>query len=135
MSLRKYFDQHADKMFFVFRVLVGLLFFLHGWQKVAGFTDGKIQLLSLFGLAMVIEVVAGVLIILGLLTRWTALVGAVEMLVAYFYAHLPNGWHPLVNKGEPALLFFAAFLVLLGYGAGKWAIDNKLNKVKSTKAR
>lgn len=130
--MKRYFDQHADKLYFVFRVLVGLLFFLHGWQKVAGFTDGKIQLMSLFGLAMIIEVVAGILIILGLLTRWAALVGAVEMLVAYFYAHVPNGLSPLTNNGEPALLFFAAFLVMLGYGAGKWAIDNKM---KPTKAR
>lgn len=130
MCVRKYFDQHADKLYFIFRVLVGLLFFLHGWQKVAGFTAGQISLTGLFGLAMIIEVVAGILIILGLLTRWAALVGAVEMLVAYFYVHVPGGLNPLVNQGEPALLFFAAFLVMLGYGAGKWAIDNKLNKVK-----
>ena len=119
---------HNDKLYFVFRLLVGLLFFLHGWQKVSGFADGKIQLMSLFGLAMIIEVIAGVLIVIGLLTRWVALVGAVEMLVAYFYSHAGNGLSPLANKGEPALLFFAAFLVLLGYGAGKWAIDNKLAK-------
>ncbi len=119
---------HNDKLYFVFRLLVGLLFFLHGWQKFSGFLDGKTQLMSLFGLAMVIEVVAGVLLILGLLTRWVAFVAAVEMLIAYFYAHAGNGLSPLANKGEPALLFFAAFLVLLGYGAGKWAIDNKLAK-------
>lgn len=128
----RFFERHNDKLYFVFRVMVGLLFFLHGWQKVAGFIAGQISLTSLFGLAMIIEVVAGILIILGLLTRWVALVGAVEMIVAYFYAHAPNGLSPLTNNGEPALLFFAAFLVMLGYGAGKWALDNQM---KTTKAR
>ena len=122
----KFFAKHNDKLYFVFRVLVGLLFLLHGLQKWSNFSDGKLQLMSLFGLAMIIEIVVGLMFIFGLLTRWVALVSAVQMAVAYFYAHASNGLSPLANKGEPAALFFAAFLVLLGYGAGKWAIDNKI---------
>jgi putative oxidoreductase len=83
-------------------------------------------LVSLMGLAMIIEVVGGALIILGLFTRTTAAIAAVEMLFAYFMAHASNGWSPLANKGEPALLFFASFLVLLAFGARKYAVDNKL---------
>ena len=109
------------------------MFLLHGLQKWSGFSDGKIQLMSLFGLAMIIEIIAGVMLIVGLLTRWVAVISAVEMGVAYFYAHASNGVNPIVNKGEPAVLFFAAFLVLLGYGAGRWAFDNKMSKAKTRK--
>ena len=128
MYLRKYFDMHADKLYFLFRVIVGLGFFLHGIQKVQGIMDGKIMLMSLFGLAGVIEVVGGIFLIVGLFTRYTAFVTAVEMIVAYAKAHAPSGLNPLMNKGEAAMLYFAVFLVLMAYGAGKWAIDNKLAK-------
>ena len=121
--MRKYFDKHADKLYFVFRVLIGVLFLLHGLQKMQGIMDGKIMLLSLFGIAGLIEVIGGGMLILGLFTRYVAFITVGEMAVAYLYAHSPNGLNPLLNKGEASLLFFAAFLVLIGHGSGKWALD------------
>lgn len=126
--MNKFLDENKGYFYFVFRVIVGLLFFLHGLMKVNAMMAGNIAPGSLMFFAMIIEIVAGVLIVLGLFTRYAAGISALEMLVAYFKAHAPQAVSPLANKGEPALLFFAAFLVLVAYGAGKWAIDNVVEK-------
>ena|SRR3989344_8635181 len=120
---KEFFESKSDYFYFVFRVIIGLLFLLHGLQKMSGILDGKIALFSLFGAAGVIETIGGILLIVGLFTRYVAVVTAIEMLVAYFMMHLPNGLSPLANKGETALLFFAAFLVIAAFGARKWSID------------
>ena len=112
--------KYRGYLYFIFRVLVGLLFFTHGIQKFGMLGGSSVNLISLMGLAGTIEVIVGALIAIGLLTRIVALLGALEMLVAYFMVHLPAGLNPLANQGEPALLYFAAFLVLIGYGSVKW---------------
>ena len=112
--------KYRGYLYFVFRVLVGLLFFIHGIQKFGVLGGSSVSLLSLMGLAGTIEVIVGIAVVTGLLVRWAALLGAIEMLVAYFMVHFPAGLNPITNKGEPALLFFAAFLVLIGYGSVKW---------------
>lgn len=129
--LQKY-GAHA---YFVFRVLVGLLFLQHGVQKLFGMFGGvggdgaTVQLMSLMGLAGVIETVTGVALVFGLFTRLGAGIAAAEMLVAFFKVHVPMGsWVPLLNKGELALLYFAAFLALSVYGNGKWNLEEKLLK-------
>ena len=61
-------------------------------------------------------------------TRLAAAVSAIEMVIAYFKVHAPNGLIPLVNQGELALLYFVAFLVLMVYGAGKWSLEKALMK-------
>ncbi|MBI2499376.1 DoxX family protein [Candidatus Woesearchaeota archaeon] len=126
--MKQFMEKNANYFYFVFRIVIGLLFMLHGISKIQGLSSGKITLVSLMGLAMIIEVVGGVMIILGLLTRYVSLITAVEMIVAYFKAHIPQGINPLTNGGEPAVLFFAAFLVLLAYGAGKWSLDSKISR-------
>mgnify|MGYP001613687113 CR=1 FL=1 len=112
--------KYKGYLYFVFRILVGLLFFTHGIQKFGLLGGSSVDLISLMGLAGTIEILVGALIVIGFLTRIAALIGAIEMLVAYFMAHLPSGLNPLTNQGEPALLFFVAFLVLMGYGSVKW---------------
>jgi putative oxidoreductase len=127
--LNKWIKGYENYFYFVFRVFVGLLFMQHGAQKLFGWFGGNsADLLSLFGLAGVIEFSAGLAIVLGLLTRWAALISAVEMAVAYFMAHFPKGWVPIQNGGELALLFFASFLVLIAYGSGKWCLDKVVFK-------
>jgi|SRR3989344_3539278 len=112
-------------LFTVFRVFVGLLFMQHGAQKLFGWFSDKAgaELFSLMGIAGVIEFFGGLLIAVGLFTRLVALIGGLEMLVAYFKAHFPSGLVPIMNKGELALLYFACFLVLLIYGAKKFSLD------------
>lgn len=113
--------------YFVFRLLVGIMFFMHGSQKLFGWFSGNgpVELVSLMGLAGIIEVLAGIGITLGVLTQPLAALGAIQMLVAFFMVHAPNGLNPLVNKGELALLYFAAFLVLMTQGPGKYAVSKK----------
>ena len=123
---KEFFESKKDYFYFVFRVIIGLVFLLHGLQKMSGMLDGKIALFSLFGAAGVIEVVGGILLIIGLFTRYVAIIAAIEMLVAYFKVHLSSGLNPLVNHGEPALLFFAAFLVLIVFSAGKISVENMM---------
>ncbi len=126
--IHKYGEKYKEYLYFLFRVLVGGVFFIHGAGKMFGWFGGSkvASLASLFGVAGVIEFFGGLLIVVGLFTRLAALVGAVEMLVAFFMAHFPSGWNPLLNKGEPATLFFAAFLVLIVYGNQKWNAEQSL---------
>ncbi|MCH8003969.1 MAG: DoxX family protein, partial [Nanoarchaeota archaeon] len=110
------------------------LFLQHGAQKLFGVFGGvagdgqAVALLSLMGLAGIVEFFGGLAIALGFLTRLVAIVTALEMSVAYFMIHIPQGWIPFMNQGELALLYIATFLVLIGYGAKKWSLDKALFK-------
>jgi putative oxidoreductase len=111
------------------RIVAGVMFMLHGGQKLLGWfggpggQGGTVELASLMGLAGILELVGGALIVIGLLTRPVAFVLAGEMAVAYFMAHLPNGFWPIENNGEPAALFCFIFLFLAFNGAGPWSVD------------
>lgn len=120
----KFCGKYGDWLYLLFRVLVGLMFFLHGWMKLFG--DSPVA--GLFLVAGIIELIVGAGVFLGFFTRGLAIVGGVQMLVAYFYAHASGGLSPLVNKGELALMYFAAFLVLNKLGAGIWSLEKKLLK-------
>ena len=128
----KQLEKNGLYFYFVFRVFVGLLFALHGAQKLFGWfggmdsKEGSVALFSLMGLAGVVEFFGGLLVAVGLLARLAALLGVVQMLAAYFMAHASKGLVPLAmggNGGELALLYFASFLVILAYGAGLWGIE------------
>ncbi len=128
--IHKIIEKNGDYFYFVFRVFVGLLFFQHGAKKLFGAfgAEESVVLLSLMGLAGIIEFVGGLSIALGFFTRFAALISAVEMLFAYFRSHLPSGLIPIMNRGELSLLYFAAFLVILVYGAKKWSLEKFLLK-------
>jgi len=124
--------KNNDYFYAVFRIVVGLMFATHGAQKLLGWfggiNGGSVPLFSLFGVAGVIEFVGGLFIALGLFTRIAAVVASLEMIVAYFRVHIPNGLVPLLNAGEPAVLFFLAFLVIMTMGAKKWSLEKALLK-------
>lgn len=116
-------DKYGEWFYLVFRVLVGLMFLTHGTAKLFGWGGNAVDPgFTLIFLAGIVETLVGITATIGLYTRWAGALGAVTMLVAYFYAHAPNGWLPLANKGELALMYFAAFLVLMKGGGGKWSI-------------
>jgi putative oxidoreductase len=129
MKLEMLKKQH-DKLYVVFRVLVGLMFFLHGAGKLFGWFGGNkiASLASLMGVAGVVEFAGGLAIALGFFSRLGALGGAVVMIVAYFKVHFPGGWNPLANKGELALLYFAAMLVIMAHGNKKYSLEQSLLK-------
>jgi len=109
------------------RIMTGLLFLEHGTAKLFGFPvfpEGMPHPLPTLILASaVIELVCGLLVTLGLFTRIAAFVAAGEMAVAYFMAHATKGFWPIVNMGEPAILYCFIFLFLAAAGAGAWSID------------
>jgi putative oxidoreductase len=113
----------------VLRIGAGLLFFLHGAPKLLGWFGGMgpegggAELVSLMGLAGIFEVFGGILIVLGLLTRPVAILLALEMVTAYFYAHAPRGPIPYANGGELALLYMGVWIFLAGNGPGPVSLD------------
>lgn len=133
---------NKDYFYFVFRVFVGLLFLQHGAQKLFGWlggpgTPGFAGFLSTLGfpapiffayIVAGIEFFGGLAIALGLFTRLFASLAVLEMLIAYFVIHAPNGLIPIVNQGELALLYFAAFLILIAYGAKKLSLEKAIFK-------
>ena len=109
------------------RVITGLLFLGHGLVKLAGFPEGAQPgmqpLASLFGVGAVIELVTGALVVAGLFTRPAAFIAAGQMAVAYFMFHAPSNFYPVLNGGEPAILFAFIFLLLSTTGAGAYSLD------------
>ena len=107
------------------RIVTGLLFLEHATQKFLAFPiPFPIQPLPpILVAAGVIELIAGTLITLGLFTRLAAFIAAGEMAIGYFYMHFPQGFWPVVNKGEGAILFCFIFLYLAAAGPGAWSVD------------
>jgi len=107
------------------RIVFGLMFMQHGAQKLFAMfgREEAVDLLSQMGLAGVLEFFGGALIVLGLLTRPVAFVLAGEMAWAYFQAHFPRGWVPVMNRGETVVLFCWAFLFLAANGGGVFSLD------------
>ena len=111
------------------RIGAGLLYMEHGAQKLFGMfggmgpNGGTVPLISQMGLAGVLESFGGLLIVLGLGTRPVALLLAVEMLVAFFQVHLPQGGSPIQNKGELPLLYMLTWLFLAANGPGPFSLD------------
>lgn len=117
----------APRLLAALRIMVSLLFLEHGLVKLLGFpygaAPGAQPLLSFLGIAGLIEVVGGWLLLLGLFTRPVALVLAGEMAVGYFLVHAPLGFYPAINAGEPAILFCFVFLYMAAAGPGAWSVD------------
>ncbi len=110
------------------RIVIGFLFFTHGAQKLFGWfgADGTVDLLSRFGVAGVLEVVGGLMVVLGLLTRPVAFILAGQMAVAYFWIHLSRGLWPWANGGELAAIYCWVFLLYATAGGGSFALDSVL---------
>lgn len=114
------------------RIVAGLLFLAHGVIKVFGFPagaePGQQELLSLFGIGGVIELITGLLLILGLFTRPAAFIASGQMAVAYWMFHFPKSPYPAVNGGDAAILYCFIFLYIFTAGPGAWSIDNRTAK-------
>ena len=118
----------APSLLSVLRIITGLLFLEHGTTKVLSFPYGAdahtaLPLDSLHALSGWLELIGGLLIVLGLFTRVTAFILSGEMAVAYFMAHSAKSFYPELNHGELAVLYCFVFLYLAAAGAGPWSID------------
>ena len=124
--MNAYLAPWSPQLLSILRIVTGFLFIAHGTQKWFGFpvpNSNPIELLSLSGIAGALEVVGGALIIVGLLTRTAAFILSGLMAFAYFIAHAPQGFWPLVNRGELAALYSFVFLYLAAAGGGPWSLD------------
>ncbi|MFL6862748.1 MAG: DoxX family protein [Allosphingosinicella sp.] len=125
-------DPYAPWLLGILRIVAGLLFLAHGLVKLFGFPPGAQPgpqpLFTLFGIGGVIELVAGALIALGLLTRPAALIASGEMAVGYWMFHAPSGFYPAVNGGDAAILYCFLFLYLVAAGPGALALDNRIGR-------
>jgi putative oxidoreductase len=127
MSMTEVGTTWAPRILSVLRIMSGLLLLQHGTGKLLGFPAGAVQpnfsLASMPGYAGFIEFVCGILLVLGLFTRPAAFVASGMTAVAYFYAHFPQGFFPILNRGELAVLYCFVFLYIAAAGPGPWSID------------
>jgi putative oxidoreductase len=123
--MERFLGKYAPYLYALLRIVAGLMFAMHGSQKLLGFPGGKdpVPLVSLFGLAGVIELVGGLMIAFGFLASPAAFIASGMMAVAYFMAHAPQGALPILNGGEPAVLYCFVFLYIAAQGSGVWSID------------
>ncbi|OOS06355.1 putative oxidoreductase [Moraxella cuniculi DSM 21768] len=128
----KFLQPFQSQILSIVRIATAYAFLLHGTAKFFEFpvsmTDGNgsVPLFSLFGAAGILEIVGGILLILGLFTRPTAFILSGQMAVAYFMMHF--SLFPFTNGGESAMLFSFIFLYLAAAGGGAWSLDKVLAK-------
>ena len=110
------------------RVVAGFLFTLHGAQKLFGVLGGNQveNLMSRIGIAGILEFFGGLLIMAGLFTRPVAFLVSGQMAVAYFLVHAPQGFWPIMNRGELAAFYAFTWLFFWAHGAGKYSVDGWL---------
>jgi putative oxidoreductase len=121
----------------VFRMIFGLLFLCHGLSKLIGWPAPNVVPVGEWPnyYAGWIELVTGVLITTGLFTRLAAFVACGEMAVAYFTVHLPHGFFPIVNHGEPAVVYCFAFFLLIFADGGAYTLDARMARAPWRGAR
>ena len=117
-------SRYSGYAYAVMRIIVGLMFASHGAQKLLGMFGGKGGAQGMMLVAGVVELAGGILIALGLLTRPAAFLASGTMAVAYFMAHAGQGWHPVMNKGELAVVYCFLFLYMFFRGAGPLSLDS-----------
>jgi putative oxidoreductase len=120
------------RMLSVLRIMTGLLYLQHGLNKLFDFpatpTHAPYNLFSLVpGLAGPLETFGSLLLILGLFTRPVAFLLSGEMAIAYFMVHAPRSFFPLLNGGDPVILYCFTFLYLAVAGGGAWCLDRLIS--------
>lgn len=118
----------SPRLLSVLRIVAALLLMQHGAQKLFGFPAGAQAsqtppLMSMMGFAGVLEFFGGLLLLIGLFTRPVAFILSGLMAAAYFMAHAPQGFWPVLNRGELAALYCFVFLYMSVAGGGSWSVD------------
>ena len=107
----------------ILRIVAALLFLEHGLQKYFGFPSAGPPMTSLLYVQGVIEIVGGILLLVGAYTRVVGFILAGDMAAAYFMAHFPLSFFPALNGGDAAVLFCFVFFYLFFAGGGSWSVD------------
>ena len=126
-AIARQLDDWEPRVLSILRLITGLLFMQHGLSKLFAFpgpfAGGTPAMFQLLWFAAIIEIVGGFLLAIGLFTRPVAFIMSGEMAIAYFYAHNPRGFFPLLNGGEGAILYCFIFLYFFVAGGGAWSLD------------
>ena len=124
--------RYADKALGLLRIVAALLFLLHGTSKLFGFPPFSMGALpevgTLLWIGAVLETVGGLLLLVGLLSRFVAFILSGEMAVAYWMFHAPQSTFPLQNGGDAAILYCFVFLLIAAAGPGPWSIDAAISR-------
>ena len=123
--MEKYLGKFSPQIYALLRIIAGFCFAMHGSQKLLGWPGEKdpVDIGSLMGVAGIVELVGGILIMIGLVASIAAFISSGQMAVAFFMVHVPQDWNPLVNGGELALIYCFLFLDIASRGAGIWSVD------------
>ena len=122
--MERILGRFTPQIYALMRIVVGLLFACHGAQKIFGMFGGtRVDYGSMMGLAGFIELIAGLLVAVGFVTGYAAILASGEMAAAYYMAHLPKGGMPILNGGELAVLYCFAFFYIAARGGGAWSVD------------
>lgn len=128
--MERWLGRYAEVIYALLRVVAGLMFAIHGAQKLFGVLGGqKVVGMPLFQVGGAIELVAGLMIALGFFASPAAFIASGEMAVAYFMVHAPQGvLNPVANKGETAVLYCFLFLYIAARGSGAYSVDASMRR-------
>lgn len=130
--MQKFLGSFGDRVYPATRFVIGCLFACHGAQKLFGVLGGRRELHDLQGLlAGVIEFFGGALIALGLFAGIAAFIASGEMAVAYFQAHAPRGFWPILNGGERAVFYCFFFLYVATQGSGRFSLERLFRRTRA----
>jgi putative oxidoreductase len=121
--------KYTNQAYALLRIVVGLMFSFHGVQKISGFLSDRSPMGSQPWFGGLIELICGLLILVGFQTRWAAFLASGEMAVAYFQFHwkfqIGQAFFPAINKGELAVLYCFVFLYIATRGGVTWCLDKR----------
>jgi putative oxidoreductase len=123
-SLYAILDKRRPYILSIMRIVVALSFMQHGLQKYFSFPSAGPHMRPLLYVQGVIEIVGGILLLVGVYTRVVAFILAGDMAAAYFIAHFPRSFFPAVNGGDAAVLYCFAFFYIVFAGGGPWSLDH-----------
>lgn len=130
--------RYAPQALSLLRIVAALIFLLHGSSKLLGFpaTDMPAPPVgSLFWIGGLLELVGGILLLIGLFSRPVAFILSGEMAVAYWMVHAPQSTFPMINGGDAAILYCFVFLLIAAAGPGPWSVDASLRRRRTEPVR
>ncbi len=132
--MERVLGRFAPQIFAILRIIAGLMFMMHGTQKLFGWPAADmaplIVLTSRSGIAGILEFTCGLLITIGLFAGTAAFIASGLMAAAYFIAHAKGGFFPILNRGELAVLYCFVWLYVSAHGSGAWSVEAMLKKTR-----
>ena len=133
MSIEPIALRYAPAVLSILRIVAALLFLEHGTSRLFAWPSPipSPEFLTMYWFAGAIELVGGILLVLGLFTRSAAFIVSGEMAFAYFISHAPNSFFPILNRGDASILYCFVFLYIAFAGPGPWSVDALLGRKRT----